>query len=83
MGEVVEILKERRPTDIVFFGDRVCIKLSPKAAQSTDRDLNKEDQLCSLISRESNETLKEVFHNELRNADWACLDALKKSFKIE
>jgi hypothetical protein len=54
-----------------------------QAAQTTDRDLDKEDQLCSLISRESNETLKEIFHSELRNADWACLDVLKKSFKIE
>lgn len=83
VGHIIEILKERRPTEIAYLGDRVCIKLKQQTPRTVDIDLDGTIQLCSLLSRESNETLKESFHGELRHGDWACLDLLKKTFKIE
>jgi len=83
IGHVREMQKAHKPADIAYAGDRVCITLEQRNARSLELSLDGTDQLCSLISQRSCESLKEEFHRELRHADWALLERLKKNFKVE
>jgi translation initiation factor aIF-2/yIF-2 len=83
LGHVVEILKDRRPADMAYLGDRVCMKLQQRSPKESDEDIEEGYQLVSLITRESIESLKEICHGEMRHLDWACLDMLKKSLKVD
>jgi len=82
IGWVCEILKDRAPTQVAHVGDRICVKLLQKAPNEDDLDLERYFRMCSSVTRESNDTLKEFFHNELGHSDWACLEMLKRSLKL-
>ena len=46
------------------------------------RQLEEKDTLYSLISRQSIDTLKEFYRNDVSNDEWALIVKLKKEFDV-
>lgn len=79
VGRVVEIQKDRQVVNFAYANDRVCVRVEGSSgAQSAELTFGVHDQLCSHVTQASIETLREHYKGEMRHADWALLDKLRK-----
>ncbi len=98
LGNVIGIENNRKPVQTAKTGTQVCIKVeypervdNPnnysygkyiKSAPSYGIDFNSNYQVCSLISRETINLIKEHFKDEIKQEDINLLAKLKKIFRI-
>jgi len=81
---VGEIFKDRKPIQVAFHGDRVCIKLTRQDSRAVAAvELGVGSKVASRITRDSCHALKEQHHGELRNHDWATLELLKRFQRVD
>jgi len=84
VGRAVEILKDKTAVEVAYAGDRVCIRVEATGDEKqAELRFQPNDELCSHVTLASIEVLKEHFKGEMRHADWALLDKLKKLFNID
>jgi len=86
IGHVAGIEKDKKPVEMARKGTRVCIKIEQNTAQQHilyGRHFDCSNQLVSLITRRSIDTLKEMFKDEMKKEDWVLVMGLKKVFKID
>lgn len=86
IGHVSGIEKDHKPIQVARRGDTVCVKIEQNTAQKNiayGRHFDHTNQLFSLITRESIDTLKENFKEEMQKSDWEMVIAMKKVFQIQ
>jgi hypothetical protein len=67
-------------------GDIVCVKIEQNEAQKHimyGRHFDHTNKLCSKITRQSIDALKQHFRDEMREDDWQLVVKLKNVFKIK
>ena len=67
-------------------GDTVCVKIEQNEAQDQimyGRHFDHTNKLCSKITRQSIDALKEHFRDEIKKDDWQLVVKLKDVFKIK
>ena len=85
IGRVSTIEKENKPILNARRGDEVCIKIEHcggDAPKLYGRHFDHTDMLCSRITRESIDAVKDYFRDDLTKADWQLMIELKNLFKI-
>jgi translation initiation factor aIF-2/yIF-2 len=84
IGKVISIQKDHKEVDIGKKGSSVCIKVDNQENPSIayGRHFDNTNVLCSKISRESLDVLKEHFKDDITRDDLALLVKLKKVFGI-
>lgn len=60
----------------------MAIKIQSTDSVSYGRHFNDSDQICSLITRDTIDTLKEHFRDEMQKEDWQTVLKLKKIYGI-
>ena len=83
LGIVSSIKHRDNKVDSAKKGQEVSISISGNTTATAGRHFNEGDVLCSAISRQSIDCLKEFFRDEMTKADWKLVVQLKKIFKIE
>jgi translation initiation factor 5B len=86
IGRVASIERDHKPIEKARRGDKVCVKIEQNTAQkhiTLGRHWEPSSQLFSLISRNSIDTLKEHFKDEMMKEDWELIIGMKKVFKID
>ena len=82
IGVVESIEVEHTPILTAKQGKEVCIKINSTENITLGRQFNVDDLLYSKITRESINTTKTYFRDELTNDDWKLIVNLKDLFKI-
>lgn len=87
IGKVVSIELNHKPQQDVRSGaGSVAIKLEPTTNESATavarRHFDEQNQLASLLTRESIDALKEYFMDDMPKDDWKLVKALKTTFGI-
>lgn len=85
IGHVGSIQKDKKDVQIARRGDTVCVKIEQNTAQKHigfGRHFDHTNNLVSHITRESIDTLKEHFKDEMIKSDWELVISLKKLFDI-
>ncbi|KAI0990671.1 hypothetical protein GJ496_005415 [Pomphorhynchus laevis] len=85
IGRVSSIEFNHKSLEIAKVGQEVCIKIEPWPGESPKmigRHFEITDPLISKISRESIDTVKEFFRDEMQKADWQLTIDLKQKLKI-
>ncbi|KAH8681029.1 hypothetical protein BX600DRAFT_376059 [Xylariales sp. PMI_506] len=84
IGRVTSIERDHKPLTICKKGQpSVAVKIEMGGNQPTyGRQLEEEDQLYSLISRKSIDTLKEFYRKDVTNDEWHLIVKLKPLFDI-
>mmetsp|Transcript_38040 Transcript_38040/g.117369 ORF Transcript_38040/g.117369 Transcript_38040/m.117369 type:complete len:1173 (+) Transcript_38040:54-3572(+) len=86
IGHVGGIEKDHKPVQVARRGDTVCVKIEQNTAQTHityGRHFDHTNQLFSHITRDSIDTLKEHFKDEMQKSDWEMIIAMKKVFQIQ
>jgi translation initiation factor aIF-2/yIF-2 len=85
IGHVSGIEKDKKEHKIARRGETVCVKIEQTTAQNHltyGRHFDHLNRLYSNISRESIDTLKEHFKDEMKKEDWELIIGMKTIFKI-
>jgi translation initiation factor 5B len=85
LGRVSSIEVNHKQIDKARRGQEVCIKIDHcggDAPKLYGRHFDHEDMLVSRITRESIDTCKEYFRDELDKSDWQLMVELKSTFEI-
>jgi len=84
IGTLSSIEVNSVPVEKAKKGDDVCIKIESThgTPQMVGRHFEVTDDLCTKITREGIDALKEWFRDEMDNSDWNLCIKLKKVFKI-
>lgn len=85
IGAVSSIEASNKPVDVAKKGDEVCIKIentTGDAPKMLGRHFEKTDYLCTRISRDGIDALKEWFRDDMTKTDWKLCIELKKTFQI-
>ncbi|KAK6828487.1 hypothetical protein PG987_011828 [Apiospora arundinis] len=84
MGRVTSIEREHKQIPVCKKGQpSVAVKIEMGSSQPTyGRQLEEDDQLYSLISRASIDTLKEFYRKDMTNDDWQLIIKLKPLFDL-
>mmetsp|Transcript_4966 Transcript_4966/g.6599 ORF Transcript_4966/g.6599 Transcript_4966/m.6599 type:complete len:996 (-) Transcript_4966:649-3636(-) len=85
LGKVVSIQKDHKEIPIAKAGSAVAVKIQGNASQSYiqyGRHFDHNNTLYSKLSRESIDSLKENFKEDLEKQDWMTVIKLKKVFGI-
>src|SRR3989338_850699 len=83
IGTVISIQINKKDIEIANPRDEVAIKIQdPEKNVSFGRQINMGDVLCSAISRQSIDALKNNFQDEMTNDDWELIIKLKKEQSI-
>jgi len=61
----------------------VAVRIGGQQHVMFGRHFDESNQICSLITRKSIDTLKEFFRDEMTMDDWKLVKALKAKYKIE
>eukprot|EP00931_Biecheleriopsis_adriatica_P031667 TRINITY_DN1853_c0_g1_i2.p1 TRINITY_DN1853_c0_g1~~TRINITY_DN1853_c0_g1_i2.p1 ORF type:complete len:1277 (+),score=463.51 TRINITY_DN1853_c0_g1_i2:360-3833(+) len=86
IGHVGGIERDKKPVQKARRGDSVCVKISQDTSQNSisyGRHFDHSNQLYSLITRQSIDTLKEHFRDEMMKEDWELVKGMKTVFKID
>jgi len=86
IGRVGSIEKDHKPVQVARRGERVCVKIEQNTAQShitIGRHFEVSNQIYSKITRESIDTLKENFRDEMQKEDWELVKGMKQVFNIQ
>eukprot|EP00746_Dinoflagellata_sp_MGD_P038532 gnl/MRDRNA2_/MRDRNA2_192684_c0_seq1.p1 gnl/MRDRNA2_/MRDRNA2_192684_c0~~gnl/MRDRNA2_/MRDRNA2_192684_c0_seq1.p1 ORF type:complete len:444 (+),score=80.45 gnl/MRDRNA2_/MRDRNA2_192684_c0_seq1:189-1334(+) len=86
IGRVIGIEINKDKADQAQVGQSVCVTIQPDANQThiqIGRHLEARMELYSSISRDSIDTLKENFRNEMTKEDWQLIIQMKKLFQIQ
>ena len=85
IGRVGGIERDKKPVQSARRGTAVCVKIEQNTASTHiayGRHFDHSNQLYSHITRESIDTLKEHFKDEMQKEDWELVIGLKKVFNI-
>eukprot|EP00928_Gymnodinium_smaydae_P098743 TRINITY_DN9247_c0_g1_i5.p1 TRINITY_DN9247_c0_g1~~TRINITY_DN9247_c0_g1_i5.p1 ORF type:complete len:1365 (+),score=495.31 TRINITY_DN9247_c0_g1_i5:118-4095(+) len=85
IGRVAGIERDHKQVQIARRGDRVCVKIEQTTMQShitIGRHFEISNQLFSKISRNSIDTLKANFRDEVQKEDWELIKGMKQIFDI-
>ena len=85
VGDVCTIEKNNVNVESAKEGDEVCIKIDGaqgEAPKLLGRHFESTDILCSKVTREGINILKEWYKDEMRTSDWKLVLQLKKIFGI-
>ncbi|XP_017491905.1 PREDICTED: eukaryotic translation initiation factor 5B-like [Rhagoletis zephyria] len=85
IGVVSTIEHDHKALESARKGQEVCIKIdhtSSDAPKLYGRHFDLNDILCSKISRDSIDVMKEYFRDDLEKSDWQLMIELKKLFQI-
>ena len=86
IGRVVSIEKDKKPVDKASKGDSVAIKIdtanSPNPTATFGRHFDHTNKLVSVISRNTIDSLKEFFKEQMKKEDWLLVVQLKSVFNI-
>lgn len=85
IGRVSSIEKDKKDVKIARRNDSVCVKIEQTTAQNHityGRHFDHANKLYSKISRNSIDTLKEHFKDEMKKEDWELIIGMKTVFKI-
>merc|ERR1719379_1289806 len=80
IGRVAGIEKDKKPVEKARRGDRVCVKIEQNTSQThitLGRHYEIDNQIFSKITRESIDTLKENFRDEMDKEDWSLIKSMK------
>ena len=69
--------KSARPSD-----GNIAVKISNDGSAVYGRHFDDQNQICSLLTRDSIDELKEFFKDEMSKDDWRTVIKLKKLFQI-
>eukprot|EP00897_Mesotaenium_endlicherianum_P009893 jgi/Mesen1/8932/ME000548S08440 len=87
IGRIFSMEKDHKVTDKARKGDSVAMKIVGSNAEELQklygRHFDHSDELVSHITRESIDTLKENFRDDLAKDEWILLVKLKKLFNIQ
>ncbi|CAK9016099.1 unnamed protein product [Durusdinium trenchii] len=86
IGHVAGIENNKKSVPKARRGDTVCVKIEQTTAQNHimfGRHFDHTSQLYSHISRQSIDTLKEHFKDEMIKEDWELIIGMKKVFEIQ
>ena len=86
IGHVAGIENNKKTVQLARRGDTVCVKIEQTTAQNHimyGRHFDHNNQLYSQISRQSIDTLKEHFKDEMKKEDWELIIGMKKVFEIQ
>ncbi|CAE8586325.1 unnamed protein product [Polarella glacialis] len=86
IGTVIGIEKDHKAVTKARRGDSVCVKIDQNTAQTHityGRHFDHTNQLYAHITRESIDTLKTHFKDEMNKEDWELVIGLKTIFKID
>jgi translation initiation factor aIF-2/yIF-2 len=85
IGRVGSIERDHKDVKSARRGDNVCVKIEQSTAQNHiayGRHFDHTNKLYSKISRNSIDTLKEHFKDEMKKEDWELIIGMKTLFKI-
>jgi len=85
IGRIGSIERDHKDVKTARRGDNVCIKIEQSTAQNHityGRHFDFNNKLYSKISRNSIDTLKEHFKDEMKKEDWELIIGMKTLFKI-
>lgn len=85
IGRISSIEINNKPIESARRGQEVCIKIEHvggDAPKLLGRHFEATDLLVSRITRESIDTVKEYFRDEMAKSDWQLMIELKTSFQI-
>jgi len=86
IGRVVSIEKDKKAVKIARRGEEVCIKIEQGNHQqniAVGRQFEAPCKMFSKLSRESIDTLKEHFRDEMKKEDWEVIVGMKELFGIQ
>lgn len=86
IGRIGSIEKDHKDCKVARKGESVCIKIDQNTSQNQTaygRHFDHTSKLYSKISRESIDTLKEHFKDEMKKEDWETIIGMKTLFKIQ
>jgi len=85
IGRIAAIEKDHKLIEKAWSGDQVCVKIEQTSAESHiayGRHFDHGNHLYSHITRQSIDTLKDHFRDEMRKEDWELVIRLKTVFAI-
>jgi translation initiation factor 5B len=85
LGKVASIEQDHKEKQEAKKGDEVCINIDQSSLQHPPmykRHFDANDQVVSMITRQSIDLLKENFKEDMTDADWKLIIRLKKLFDI-
>ncbi|CAM4478421.1 hypothetical protein PO909_015592 [Leuciscus waleckii] len=85
IGIVTGIEINHKSVDIAKKGQEICVKIEPIPGESPKmygRHFESVDLIVSKITRQSIDTLKNWFRDEMQKSDWQLIMELKKTFEI-
>ncbi|XP_077102432.1 eukaryotic translation initiation factor 5B [Siphateles boraxobius] len=85
IGIVTGIEINHKSVDIAKKGQEICVKIEPIPGESPKmygRHFEAVDLIVSKITRQSIDTLKNWFRDEMQKSDWQLIMELKKTFEI-
>uniref|UniRef100_A0A7S3TD41 Translation initiation factor IF- 2 domain-containing protein n=1 Tax=Strombidinopsis acuminata TaxID=141414 RepID=A0A7S3TD41_9SPIT len=84
IGRISSIEKDKKPIQVARRGDSVCVKIEQHTQSSIayGRHFDHTNQLYSQLTRETIDTLKQHFKDEMHKEDWELVIGLKKVFNI-
>jgi len=85
IGRVAGIERDHKQLKVARRGDSVCVKIEQNTQQTHiayGRHFDHSNQLYSYITRQSIDTLKEHFKDEMHKDDWELVIGMKQVFKI-
>jgi len=86
IGRVAGIEKDHKAIQMARRPEKVCVKVEPSNVQkhiAYGRHFDFNNKVCSLINRQSIDTLKENFKDEMKKEDWEVVIGLKSLFGIQ
>ena len=82
LGKIIRIEKDKKTQNTANAGDEVCIRIENKHKYVYDKNFTFQDSIVSAITRESIDTLKMHYKDEMTPDDWALVILLMKKLNI-
>jgi translation initiation factor IF-2 len=82
LGRVIRIEKDKKAQSTANPGDEVCIRIENKNKYTYDKNFTFQHSIVSAITRESIDTLKMHYKDEMTPDDWALVILLMKKLNI-